>query len=35
MTAAIPAREPSLDGEATGASSHDVTDWHAINWQKV
>ena len=35
MTAAIPAGETSPDGDATGASSHDVTDWHAINWQKV
>jgi hypothetical protein len=35
MTAAIPAGETSLDGDATGASFHGVTDWHAIDWQNV
>jgi RNA-directed DNA polymerase len=35
MTAAIPAGETSPDGDATGASFHDVTDWHTMNWQKV
>jgi len=35
MTAAIPAREPSPDGDATGTSFHGVTDWHAIDWQNV
>jgi hypothetical protein len=35
MTAAIPAGETSLGGDATGASFHGVTDWHAIDWQNV
>jgi RNA-directed DNA polymerase len=34
MTAAQPTTEPP-DVEATGASFHGVTDWHAIDWHKV
>jgi RNA-directed DNA polymerase len=35
MTAEIPAAEHTPDADAAGASFHGVTDWHAIDWQKV
>jgi len=35
MTAETPAAEHTPDADAAGASFHEVTDWHAIDWQKV
>src|SRR5579864_4679510 len=34
MTAELSTSEPT-DKDAAGASFHGVTDWHAIDWQKV
>jgi len=35
MTAEAPTTENAPDEDAAGASFHGVTDWHAIDWQKV
>src|SRR6266576_1793424 len=35
MTAEAPTTENTPDEDAAGASFHGVTDWHAIDWQKV